>query len=229
MRRYLWKLVPKQARESLLGRFSVVDRGAIDKILADNIELPEDYARRNCLFIHVPKCAGSSVKKAIFPGRTHGHMPAWFYERHFPQFFEGAFKFCFVRNPLERAHSAYRYLRSNKSIERDFPAHQMVMRYESFDTFAQKWLCEETAHKQMHFAPQWLFLCDSLGQLRMDFIGRQESMAADFAHICSKLGVQASLDQVNVSPGEARQPEFATRTIERIMRVYERDYELLGY
>lgn len=229
MRRYLWKLVPKPARESLLGRFSVVDRGAIDKILADNIELPEDYARHNCLFIHVPKCAGSSVKKAIFPGRTHGHMPLWFYERHFPQFVEGAFKFCFVRNPLERAHSAYRYLRSNKSIERDLPAHQMVMRYESFDSFVQKWLCEETAQKQMHFAPQWLFLCDSLGQLRMDFIGRQESMAADFDHICSKLGLQASLGQVNVSQEGRGAPQFETQTVDRIMRVYERDYELLGY
>lgn len=229
MRRLFWKIIPKQARESLLGRFSVVDRGAIDKILADNIELPEDYARHNCLFIHVPKCAGSSVKKAIFPGRTHGHMPLWFYERHFPEFFERAFKFCFVRNPLERAYSAYRYMRSNKSIARDFPGHQMVMRYASFDSFVLQWLCEETAQKQMHFAPQWLFLCDSLGQLRVDFIGRQESMEADFAHICSKLGVTGNLDQINVSPGERAVPTFETRTIDRVMRVYERDYTLLGY
>lgn len=228
MRRYLWKLIPKPARETILSRFSVIDRSAIDKILSDNVRLPVDFSRHSCIFIHVPKCAGSSVKRALFPERTLGHMPLWFYERNFPDFFDKAYKFCFVRNPLDRAHSAYRYLRSNNSIERDLPAHQMVMRYDNFDSFVQQWLCEETAQRQMHFAPQWLFLCDSFGQIRMDFIGRQESMSEDFVHVCGKLGVHTWLDQVNASP-EPQELKFETRTIDRIRRVYERDYELLGY
>lgn len=229
MRKYLWKLFPKSTRETILNRFSVVDRGAIDKVLADNVSLPVDFERHRCIFIHVPKCAGSSVKKALFPQRTHGHMPLWFYERHFPEFFASAYKFCFVRNPLDRAYSAYRYLRSNKSIERDLPAHQLAMRYESFDRFVQHWLCEENAHRQMHFAPQWHFLCDSLGELRMDFVGRQETMADDFRDVCARLGVNSGLDAVNVSAERPRTLDFETRTVDRIRRVYERDYELLGY
>ena len=229
MRRYIWKLVPKQARESILNRLSVVDRSAIDKILSDSARLPVDFERHSCIFIHVPKCAGSSVKRALFPARTHGHMPLWFYERNFPEFFERAFKFCFVRNPLDRAYSAYQYLRSNQDIQRDQAARRMVMRYDTFDGFVQQWLCEETARMQMHFAPQWQFLCDSLGQLRIDFIGRQETMAEDFLQVCTKLGVDGKLDQTNVSPRQSQEPTFQARTIDRIRRVYERDYELLGY
>lgn len=229
MRKYVWKLFPKPIRETLLDRFSVIDRGAIDKILSDNVRLPADFERHRCIFIHVPKCAGSSVKKSLFSQRTHGHMPLWFYERHFPDFFETAYKFSFVRNPLDRAFSAYRYLRSNRSIERDLAAHRLAMRYDSFDRFVQDWLCEENAHRQMHFAPQWRFLCDSLGEVRMDFIGRQESMGEDFRHVCRQLGVESSLDAVNVSAEKALRTDFEERTIERIRRVYARDYELLGY
>lgn len=216
-------------RETVLSRVTVVDRSALDKLLSDNVRLPGDFERHSCIFIHVPKCAGSSVKRALFPGRTHGHMPLWFYERNFPEFFNSAFKFCFVRNPLDRAYSAYRYLRSNKGIERDLPAHQVVVRYDSFDSFVQKWLCEENAERQIHFAPQWRFLCDSLGQVRMDFIGRQESMGEDFLHVCHRLGVETSIDLSNVSPMQPEGQGFETRTIDRIRRVYERDYEILDY
>ncbi|NMF88375.1 sulfotransferase family 2 domain-containing protein [Aromatoleum petrolei] len=229
MRKYLWKLFPKPVRETILNRFSVVDRGAIDKILSDNVRLPVDFERQRCIFIHVPKCAGSSVKKSLFQQRTHGHMPLWFYERSFPDFFASAYKFCFVRNPLDRAYSAYRYLRSNKSIERDFAAHQLAMRYDSFDRFVQHWLCDENAHRQMHFAPQWRFLCDSLGEVRMDFIGRQETITDDFHQVCARLGVGSGLESVNVSAERPQALTFESRTVDRIRRVYERDYELLGY
>lgn len=229
MRKYFWKLFPKSAREALLGRVSVVDRSPVDKILSDNMKLPRDFARHRCIFIHVPKCAGSSVKKALFPGRTHGHMPLWFYEKAFPEFFESAFKFSFVRNPLDRAYSAYCYLCSNDSVERDLAAHRMVTQFDGFDDFVDSWLCAENAVKQIHFAPQWHFLCDSLGRIRMDFIGRQESMDSDFRQICGTLGMGVGLDVVNASPFVATNREFDSRTVERIRQVYARDYRLLGY
>ncbi|MCC4117434.1 sulfotransferase family protein [Aromatoleum toluclasticum] len=228
-RRYLWKLVPKATRETVLSRRSIVDRSALDKILSDSVFLPEDFQRHSCIFIHVPKCAGSSIKTALFPQRTQGHMPLWFYERSFPEFFERAYKFCFVRNPLDRAYSAYRYLCSSNRGPRDLAAHHLVTGYDSFDRFVQHWLCEENAHRQIHFAPQWEFLCDSLGQIRMDYIGRQETIVEDFRHVCASLGVDAALEAVNVSETKPQAMTFETRTIDRIRRVYERDYELFGY
>lgn len=228
--RLLWKALPRIKREAITSRISVVDQSGIEKILANNVFLPKDFVELSCIFIHVPKCAGTSIKKSLFRHKTHGHMPLWWYEQNFPEFYRNAFKFAFVRDPLDRAFSAYSYLRTNESVARDAMAREMVLRYESFDDFVKNWLCEENATRQIHFAPQWHFLCDSLGSLGMDFIGRQESIAADFSSVCQRLGLERNLQQRNVSAkSEEQRPEFHRATIDRIHRVYERDYELLGY
>jgi hypothetical protein len=225
-----WKILPKSKREALLSRMSVVDRSAIDKILSDNISLPPDFLNLSCIFIHVPKCAGTSIKNSLFRHKTHGHMPLWWYEQNFPDFFNSAFKFAFVRDPLERAYSAYSYLRSNQKVARDQAAREMILRFNDFDSFVRNWLCEENVTKQIHFAPQWQFLCDSLGQVRMDFIGRQESITTDFSYICTRLGIESSLQQHNVSPKQQESgPSFHHTTVDKVHRIYERDYELLGY
>lgn len=223
-------MIPRHLRETLLERFPVMDRSAIDKILSDNIQLPGPYQQHGCIFIHVPKCAGTSIKRTLFPGHTLGHTPLWYYERNYPEFYGKAFKFSFVRHPVDRAFSAYRYLRANRNcVERNSPAHRMVMRYASFDQFIQNWLCEETALRQIHFVPQWRFITDSLGDMRMDFIGRHETMRQDFETICAKLGVAADLKQMNETPNENVDGGFETRTLDRLYRVYERDFALLGY
>lgn len=230
MVRHFWKLLPKPAREAILNRLPVIDRSGINKVLSGNLRLPEDFVRHGAIFIHIPKCAGSSIKDALFPGRTHGHMPLWFYEQNFAEFYGRAFKFSFVRNPLDRAYSAYRYLRSDLlEVERDVAAHKLAKKYGSFEAFVRHWLCEETAQRQIHFVPQWQFLSDSLGDIGVDFIGRQEEMAAAFAHVCDKLGVEVELPTVNAATLPALESQFSAATVDRIRRVYARDYELFGY
>lgn len=230
MVRHFWKLLPKPARENILERFPVLDRSGVNKILSGNLRLPDDFVRHSCIFIHIPKCAGSSIKDALFPGRTHGHMPLWFYEQNFQEFYARAFKFAFVRDPLDRAYSAYRYLRSDLlEVERDVAAHRLAKKYDGFEAFVRHWLCEETAQRQIHFVPQWQFLCDSLGDIGVDFIGRQEDLAGAFAQVCQRLGVKSALPVVNAGTVPALESQFSTATVDRIRRVYARDYELFGY
>lgn len=230
MVRHFWKLLPKPARAKILERFPALDRSGINKILSGNLRLPEDFVRHSCIFIHIPKCAGSSIKDALFPGRTHGHMPLWFYEQNFEEFYARAFKFAFVRDPLDRAYSAYRYLRSDLlEVERDVAAHRLTKKYDGFEAFVRHWLCEETAQRQIHFVPQWQFLCDSLGDIGVDFIGRQEDLAAAFAQVCERLGVTSKLPVVNAGTVPALESQFSAATVDRIRRVYARDYELFGY
>lgn len=52
----------------LLGRLAVVDRQAVNKAMSANLAFPEPFQQRACLFIHVPKCAGSSVCLSLFDG-----------------------------------------------------------------------------------------------------------------------------------------------------------------
>ncbi|WP_308724548.1 sulfotransferase family 2 domain-containing protein [Metapseudomonas otitidis] len=216
----------------LLGRLSVVDRQAVNKAMSANLAFPEPFQQRACLFIHVPKCAGSSVCLSLFEGWYPGHLPLYGYERQFPAQYAESFKFTFVRDPLERAYSAYAFLRGNTLSTRDAEAQRLVRSFRDFDEFVARWLHPDNLHRQLHFAPQTDFLVDSLGQLAVDFIGRQENMAHDFHRLCQRLGVQADLPRANVSCERQVAPVslFCTaRTRRLVRRAYQRDYEMLGY
>ncbi|MFW0756566.1 sulfotransferase family 2 domain-containing protein [Pseudomonas sp. H11T01] len=232
LQRYLWKLLPKTQRTFLLGRLSVVDRQVVNKSLSGNTSFPVPFQQRSCLFIHVPKCAGSSVCSALFDGWTPGHLPLYWYEQQFPEHFSHSFKFAFVRDPLERAYSAYAFLRGNTLSQRDLPAQALVSSYRDFDDFIRRWLHSDTVHRQLHFALQTDFLTDSMGRMAMDFIGYQEHLGRDFQLLCQQLGVTSLLPHLNGSEQRRAAParDFCSvRTRRLVRRVYQRDYEMLGY
>ncbi|MGY2167961.1 sulfotransferase family 2 domain-containing protein [Pseudomonas gingeri] len=231
--RYLWKLLPKSQRSFLLDRLSVVDRQAVNKTLSANVKFPDPFKVHSCLFIHVPKCAGSSISSALFDGWTPGHLPLYWYEQQFPEQFAKSFKFAFVRDPLERAYSAYTYLKAGSGeYGRDQSAKALVDSYRDFDDLVCRWLDPDNIHKQLHFAPQTNFITSALGHLALDFIGYQENIERDFRVVCETLGVDLHLPHLNHSlqrdPAPAR--DICTvRTRRLVRRVYQRDYELLGY
>jgi hypothetical protein len=232
LQRYLWKLLPKSQRQFLLGRLSVVDRQVVNKSMSANLHFPPPFAQRSCLFIHVPKCAGSSVCAALFDGWSPGHVPLYWYEQQFPKQFADSFKFAFVRDPLERAYSAYAFLRGNDLSQRDQAAQKLVSHYRDFDDFVSRWLHPETIHRQLHFAAQTDFLTDSFGHLALDFIGYQEHLERDFRLVCEQLGHAVLLPRINSTQHRSSMPvrDFcSTRTRRLVRRVYQRDYEMLGY
>lgn len=232
LQRYLWKLLPKSQRSFLLGRLSIVDRQVVNKSMSANYRFPEIFSERACLFIHVPKCAGSSVCVGMFDGFTPGHLPLYWYEEQFPQQYAACFKFAFVRDPLERAYSAYSFLRSNNLGSRDRKAQELVNHYRDFDDFVARWLHPENITRQLHFAVQTDFLTDSLGHLAMDFIGYQEHMERDYRRVCERLGLPVTLPHVNRSAQRVSVPVreiCSVRTRRLVRRVYQRDYEMLGY
>lgn len=230
MTRLFWKLIPKMQRELLLERLSVVDRGVADKTMSGRIRFPEAFDEFECIFIHVPKCAGSSVATSLFGDNPTGHMPLYWYEKQFNERYTHYFKFGFVRDPLQRALSAYNFLLQNTQ-KRDRAACKLVNSFSSFDAFIDGWLYPENITKQMHFAPQYHFLQNSMGHIDVDFIGRQESLVPDFLTLCKHLNVKAELQHLNRSP----QPSEETRSIcsaasrRRVREVYARDYELFAY
>ncbi|MEB0077748.1 sulfotransferase family 2 domain-containing protein [Pseudomonas sp. CCI3.2] len=230
MTRLFWKLIPKVQRELLLERLSIVDRQVVDKALSGRIRFPKVFDELKCVFIHVPKCAGSSVAMSLFGDTPTGHLPLYWYEKEFAERYAHYFKFGFVRDPLQRAWSAYSYLLTNTQ-RRDKAANELVNKYPSFDAFIDNWLHPENITKQIHFVPQHCFLENSMGSIDVDFIGRQESLIPDFLTLCEHLNVKAELQHINRTSrdGDENRDFCSAATRRKVREVYARDYELFAY
>ena len=94
------------------------------------------------------------------------------------------FKFAFVRNPWDLQVSSYHH------IKRERP--NLVNEGESFADFLRRKL-EPTRPWQYHLdtsiTPQSDYLIDLRGRQIVDFIGRYESLQADFDTCCQRIGI----------------------------------------
>src|SRR5690606_38825886 len=182
-------------------------------------KLPPCFHQTRSIFIHVPKCAGSSVNRALYPNTLLGHRPASYYQTCFAEQYNHYFTFAFARNPWDRAVSAWSYLRQGGSPSQDATWSKTLMRFASFDEFVKEWLCAENVTKQIHFAPQHLYICDNAGVVSLDFVARLENIQQDFATIAQRLGMDVQLKEVNRSRKDDYRSYYTDATIERVAEV----------
>lgn len=223
--------------------------------------------RRKFIFVHVPKTAGTSIIEALGPyldvvrpapgstcraGRSFAPPPPHLAARHYLEFdmleraqFDEYFKFAFVRNPWDRMVSEYRYRRHPQRI--------------SFAEYLRSRFPEPAwTDEYCHVIAQCEFLFDRDGRQLVDFIGRYEQLAADFAAVCRRLAITATplrhrnransfrrrdnnlLEACRTLRGyvslRQRRNTFAHYTeyydaesVERVGHLYRRDIEAFGY
>ncbi len=152
------------------------------------------------IFVHIPKCAGTSMERVLIPcvtgfvdfsempdaertrhwlpsTRTLQHSMIGDYGRHFP--LASYFKFTFVRNPWDRAISQIGYLLRTQAVP-------------EFGRLSLKdaihWYCHARTQARMHdlAACQVDYLLNADGNVDFDFIGRFESLDADFDRGCAR-------------------------------------------
>jgi len=143
-----------------------------------------------------------------------------------------------VRNPWERIVSEYRYRNyfHHRSF-RDFLQHRLPL--PGWDD------------KYRHIMPQFDMLHNVQGRLLVDFVGRFETLQADFDQVCTRLGIHESrLPHRNPSDkksrnlkrrirnwlyfnGENSKQDFVDfydrETIELVGNLYRKDIEAFGY
>ncbi len=180
------------------------------------------------IFIHIPKTAGSSVAQALFGGSRH--LPYFEYERINPRKFKRFFKFAFVRNPWDRLVSTYFFLKNGgvNEMDRRFAAENLAA-HDNFAAFVEGWLNEKNIWSWIHFKPQHYFICDANLRICVDFVGRTETIDADFRHVCRRLGIAAELQLTNRSDHRPYTEYYSDELRDRVAAVYANDIALFGY
>jgi hypothetical protein len=191
--------------------------------------------RHRCIFVHIPKCAGMSVRQGLFGDRTQrGHFAIRHYMLIYPrQDFDAFFKFAFVRNPWSRLFSAYTYMKQGGGNAYDQAwAARHLGAVSSFEEFVLHWVTPRNVEPALHFRPQCRFLCRPGNRSPLtNFIGFYESLAEDFEMVRRRLGVSGALAHVNRTgaPGTDYRDHYTDAMVAAVAEVYREDIATLGY
>lgn len=201
----------------------------------------------NCVFIHVPKCAGQSIETALMthlgyeweqrgrfmmgPNRDPAkgparlaHMTAAEYVKFAymtQQQFDTYFKFSIVRNPWARIVSEYHWAGHHKRF--------------GFEDFLTKYFPVSDNHATAsdalrHVIPQADFLYDNENRCLVDYLGRFETLRDDFIKICDKIGIpELELPVLNKKSYKPYQEYYTEKSKEIVAEKYARDIKLFGY
>jgi len=189
------------------------------------------FVESKTLFIHIPKAAGMSVVSALYNADSSSHL-TWrdFYNSDKDKF-EQYFKFSFVRNPFDRLCSAYRYLSNGGMNEIDlYWRKKYIEPYRDFEEFVNIGLEIAIKRKAEHFLPQHEFIYANCKTLKVDYLGRYETIDTDFEKICERIGVYSKLPLKNDS-GRKKDfmKNFSSDMENTVRKLYAIDFDLLGY
>tara|TARA_Y100000592_G_scaffold18799_1_gene28762 strand:- start:17048 stop:17638 length:591 start_codon:yes stop_codon:yes gene_type:complete len=190
---------------------------------------------KNILFLHVPKCAGSSMRHTSLLKNTsaiiHPILRTGAIEKIKDQSLDDYFKCAFVRNPWDRFVSLYFYFYNMKpdhfAYQYDQPCVERIQPYKTFEDFCMNF--EEFNHGKFHFFSQSLWT-HSNKVCFVDFIGRYENLQNDLGKLESMLSLDVSkLPHKNKSNHLPYQKYYNSKTIDIVGNLYKEDIENFNY
>jgi hypothetical protein len=193
--------------------------------------VPRQFRRDSAIFIHVPKCAGSALLDAWLGYQT-GHITAERYRDEDPAFFDTAYVFTFVRNPLTRFVSAYDHIQTDDLWDYLPDIKRLVDRHGStVAEVAEQMGPDSDLLTLPWFAPQHTFL-EIRGRLAVNRVFKAESFASDLGVIRAETPIRfRDIAKVNCR-GDTDTPaveRLGPAGVANLRRLYARDLTLFGY
>ena len=204
--------------------------------------------RLGAVYVNNPKVACSTIKLAL--QRAEAGDPAWQPRTsvhdhaasplltwpevtmdNWQAALSGRFVFSFVRNPYARLRSAY----LNKIVE---PQKKGVHRVRAgfdrdylpgFGEFVIAICRLDPLRHDAHWRPQSLNL--SHGAIQLDFVGRLEAFAQDWAAVAGRLGLGVTPERAGKATAKTDQSalEFTDQMRRDVARTYAGDFDAYGY
>jgi hypothetical protein len=196
-----------------------------------------------CIFIHIPKCGGTSLEQVIWPEpRQEADLWMGFVDKYHNKYqtgglqhlfarqvlqevgeqtFRSYFKFSIIRNPWDKAVSQFIYMQQRDDL-REFIG---LKKSDSFKIYLEK--IKRKTHVQ--WEKQYRFILNDHGELMVDFLGRFENIRQDSDYIFSSLNIRANLPHVNATLHKRYSSYYDTETVEMIAEFYAEDIHLFNY
>jgi hypothetical protein len=136
-----------------------------------------------------------------------------------PEIFDKFYKFAFVRNPWDWQVSLYYFALEDPSHAQ----HQLTKSFGSFEKYLE-WRVNG------HYRLQKDFVVDDAGRLIVDFVGRYETLARDFATICERVGIDhPRLPHHRSSAHRDYRTYYTPRTTALVAEAFQEDIEFFAY
>lgn len=206
--------------------------------------------RHQFIFVHIYRTGGTNIRATLWPylsleeralartgqiwagllgrppfwqlriGTLGAHATALDARAALPQsVFDRYLKFAFVRNPWALQVSLYRYMASTPHHYQ----HKEVAKLKDFDAYID-WRRENPGRDQLSF------ISDNSGRILVDFVGRFESLAADFARVTARIGFGGTVPRLF---GEESRLDYrtcyTTRTRDIVAELHAADIRAFDY
>jgi len=147
------------------------------------------------VFCHVPRTGGTSIETVPWVGGNSHWGVGRLRDLCTPEQWAAYFTFAFVRNPFDRLVSAFTGYRTFPpvNVREVYETAQALMEKHGDDREAFRAWCRCVVPRWLacdpHMKMQSRFVVDSRpGAVPLDFVGRFETLQADFDHVCRAMG-----------------------------------------
>jgi hypothetical protein len=190
----------------------------------------ERIIETNSVFVHVPKCGGKSIVRDVYGLSEHewfGHAGIGFYHSLLgPRRFSKAFKFGFVRDPMTRCLSGFRFRqRGGFGLDHD-KAMASKLAGLSFQEFVLNGTLAKFSREDIVFKPQMPLLLLWDGELGVDRVCFFENFDEEVRSLPLQLHNRTP-SHINASPREP-ETEISFETRNRIADIYAQDYRFIS-
>lgn len=188
----------------------------------------ELYDNTKVIFVHIPKCAGTSIAHTLYGTHT------WHWKSSELRFinrqkFDSYFRFSIVRNPWDRLYSTYKYAPLDAEKFNKSPI-AFIQRYASFEEFIMTGLTKELVSSNYFLGTALSFL-KIKNNFAVNTIGYFEDLEAFVQKNLLKVPqFTGGIPIMNCSTEKKALCDiYTTQMIERVAEMYAEDISAFGY